>query len=122
MIHEWKEGMLVVIHPAWGDSLGIGKISKVGRKHIVLQNGEKYRLNGFYVSTEQFPKCFIEPLTIELRVQIGRQRAIRLIRATDLESLSWNQLSRIAGIVGKEKRGEDYKPEFLQETAEVKET
>jgi len=117
----WKVGMAVAICGTWPNEGPVpDRIKTVGKRFLLLERDtRKFRLNGFLANSER-ADTYIKPLTAMLCEEIVRGRYIRLIKGTDLKSLSVDQLSRIAGIVGKEKRGEDYKPEFVYTPAEVK--
>jgi hypothetical protein len=96
---KWEVGMEVAIRRSWNAIPGVGKIKSIGKIHIVLENGSKYRFSGTEAGEHSYGGSSIAPMTDEIRMKILRHQRMGFIERADLKTLTDDQIVRIVAIV-----------------------
>lgn len=84
---------------------GVHTITKITPSGIILlDNGERYRSNGYPVGRAPHDTSFAEPLTDEVKAAIARQQHLSLLKRVEWEKLDDATLEQIVVLIKKEQK------------------
>ena len=95
---KWEVGTEVAVR-TYGTVSRITKIKAVGKIHVTTEDGAKWKMRGYRVGGMRWDSVCIAPATLADRDALKRMDDVSTTRNVNVNTLSDDQLARIAAII-----------------------